>query len=206
MRHHSLLLLLLAIFACAASAQQQTDREIEARLQTMLGPGKGYNNLDASEGAFLRDLVVKLGAKRVLEVGTSTGYSGIWMAMGLRGTGGKLITIEYNQGRYDSARENFRAVGLSEIIDARLGDALEEVPKVPGPLDLVFLDARQTDNLKYFEIVSPKVRRGGIIVAHNVKSHPQLMAGFLARIQSDPSVKTEIVAPGWQGFSVTVVK
>ena len=82
--------------------------------------------------------------------------------MGLRGAGGKLITIEYNQGRYDSARENFRAVGLSEIIDARLGDALEEVPKVPGPLDLVFLDARQMDNLKYLRSCCRKCGAGAL--------------------------------------------
>jgi caffeoyl-CoA O-methyltransferase len=202
-----LLIALISACALAASgAEPKTDREIEAYLETMRVPAKAYNNIEPSEGAYLRELVRKLKAKRVLEIGTSTGYSGIWMAMGLRETGGRLITIEYNEGRRSSALSNFAAVGLDHLIDSRFGDAVQEAPKIDGPFDLVFLDAVQGDNLLYYSTVLPKMRRGGAIVAHNVKSHPQNMTPFLRRIQSDPAVRTEIVSPGWQGFSVSYVK
>ncbi len=198
---------LIALFALAAcGAEPKSDREIEAYLATMRDPAKAFNNIEPSEGAYLRDLVRKLKARRALEIGTSTGYSGIWLAMGLRKTGGKLITIEYNERRRSSALANFAAVGLDHLIDSRFGDAVKEAPKIEGPLDLVFLDAVQGDNLLYYSMLLPKVRRGGAIVAHNVKSHPQNMGDFLRQIQSDPAVKTEVVSPGWQGFSVSYVK
>ena len=75
-----------------------------------------------------------------------------------------------------------------------------------GPLDFVFIDALKPDYLKYYEIVLPKMRPGGVIAAHNVVSHPKDMADFLTRIKTDPKVKSEIVTPGWQGISVTYVK
>jgi predicted O-methyltransferase YrrM len=142
----------------------------------------------------------------VLEIGTSTGYSGIWMALGLRETGGRLISIEYNEKRHSGAIANFAATGLAEIIDARLANAIEEIPRIEGPFDLVFMDAVPGDNLLYYGLVIPKMRRGGAIVVHNVKSHTRDMADFLTRIHSDPAVTTEIVTPGWQGFSVSYVK
>lgn len=195
-----------ACVMAALGAEPKSDGEIEAHLETMRAPGKGYNNIEPAEGAYLRGLVRRLKAKRVLEIGTSTGYSGIWMAMGLRETGGKLITIENNASRRATALANFAATGLDGFIESRLGDAVQEVPKVDGPLDLVFQDAVQHDNLLYYMVVLPKMRRGGAIVAHNVKSHPENMVDFLRQIRSDPAVKTEIVSPGWQGFSVSYVK
>lgn len=201
---------ILALSCLAAAAlpgsEPKTDAEIEAHLESMRAPGKRYQNIEPSEGAYLRQLVKQLKAKRVLEIGTSTGYSGVWIAWGLRETGGKLITIEINEQRHATAKENFKATGLAGLVDARLGDAREEVKKIEGPFDLVFIDALKSDYLSYYELVLPKIRRGGAIVAHNVKSHAQAMADFLERIQSDPAVKTEIVAPGWQGFSVSYVK
>lgn len=183
-----------------------TDQQVEAYIPRLLAPGKRFANIEPAEGAYLRDLVKKVQARRALEIGTSTGYSGIWIAMGLRETGGKLITLEIDRERHDAAVENFRAVGLADLIDARLGDAVQETPKVEGPLDFVFLDALKSDYLLYYEIVVPKMRKGGVIAAHNVVSHPREMADFLARIKSDPRVKTEIVMPGWQGISVSFVK
>jgi predicted O-methyltransferase YrrM len=104
------------LFACALAgfAERKSDREIEAYLDGMQAPSKRYNNVEPAEGAYLRDLVRKLKAKRVLEIGTSTGYSGIWMALGLRETGGRLLSIEYNQARHSAAVANFAATGLAK--------------------------------------------------------------------------------------------
>jgi len=188
------------------SGGPKSDTEIETYLETMRAPGRFYANIDAAEGVWLRDLAKSLKARRALEIGTSTGYSGIWMALALRENGGKLITLEINRRRHGQAVENFRATGLDEHIEARLGNALEEVAKIEGPLDLVFIDANKPDYLKYYEMVLPKMRRGGAIVAHNVTNLSHQMSDFLERIKSDPKVRTEFTNPGTQGFSVSYVK
>jgi predicted O-methyltransferase YrrM len=198
--------LLLLCLPLAPAADRLTDQQIEAYIPRLLEPGKRFANIEPAEGVYLRGLVEKVQARRALEIGTSTGYSGIWIAMGLRQTGGKLITLEIDRGRHEAALENFRAVGLADLIDARLGDAVQETPKVEGPLDFVFLDALKSDYRLYYEIVLPKMRKGGVIAAHNVVSNARDMPDFLARIKSDPRVKTEIVTPGWQGISVSFVK
>jgi len=187
-------------------AGPMSDKEVEVYLEGMRAPGRFYANIDAAEGVWLRDLARSVQARRALEIGTSTGYSGIWIALALRENGGRLITLEINQRRYGQALENFRTTGLDALIDARLGNALEEVPKIEGPLDLVFIDANKPDYLRYYEMVLPKVRRGGVIVAHNVENLPHQMSDFLARIKSDPKVRTEFASPGTQGFSVSYVK
>jgi predicted O-methyltransferase YrrM len=200
-------LLLIGVAAMMLpGADRKPDSEIEGFLPTLLEPGRRYANVEPAEGAYLRDLVRKVKAKKALEIGTSTGYSGIWIAMGLRETGGRLVTLEIDKGRYARAVENFKTVGLDALIDARLGDALAETPKVSGPLDFVFIDALKPDYLKYYEMVLPKMSKGGVIAAHNVVSHPREMQDFLDRIKSDPKVKTGIVTPGWQGFSISFVR
>ena len=183
-----------------------SDKDVEVYLESMRAPGRFYANVDTAEGAWLRDLARSVQARRALEIGTSTGYSGIWIAMALRQNGGSLITLEINQRRHGQALENFRATGLGAFIEARLGNALEEVPKIEGPFDFVFIDANKPDYLRYYEMVLPKVRRGGVIVAHNVDNLPRQMSDFLARIKSDPKVRTEFANPGTQGFSVSYVK
>lgn len=187
-------------------ALANSDAEVESFLATLLEPGKRYANIEPAEGRYLRDLVLRVRARRALEIGTSTGYSGIWIALGLKRTGGRLITLEIDERRHRTARENFRAAGVADLVEARLGDARVEISRVDGPLDLVFIDAHKPDYLHYYEGVIGKTRQGGVIVAHNVLSHPEPMADFLARIKSDPRVRTEIASPGWQGFSVSWVR
>ena len=202
------ILLLFSVLACYAASDRSAtnDADIEAYLPKLLEPGQRFANIEPVEGAYLRSLVIQCGAKKALEFGTSNGYSGAWIAMGLRKTGGTLVTIEIDPKRRAQAVENFRAMGLDSIVNSVLADALVEGPKVQGPLDFVFIDAWKPDYLKYYNMVIPKMRKGGMIVAHNVISHPKDMADFLETIKSDPRVKTEIVKPGWQGFSVSVVQ
>src|SRR5690606_10285394 len=92
-----------------------------------------------------------------IEIGTSTGHSTIWMAWALSKTGGKLITIEIDEGRYNKAIENIAAAGLSEFVDARLGDAHELVKKIAGPIDFVFSDADKTWYTQYFKDLQHKI-------------------------------------------------
>ncbi len=167
---------------------------------------RGMMNVAPAEGEYLSKLVQKLKAKRVLEIGTSNGYSGIWMAMGLRETGGKLITLDIDEGRRSLALKNFRATGVDDIVDSQLGDALKILPTLQGPFELVFIDAWKPDYKKYLDLTLPMVRSGGVIAAHNVDSHPQEMTDFLEAIKSHPQLKTDWVKVGPAGMSVSYKK
>ena len=125
-------------------------------------------NVPESDGQLLHDLVVKGGYKRALEIGTSTGRSGIWIALALSKTGGKLTTIDVDEGRHREAVQNFTEAGVIAFIDARLADAHELVPKLEGPFDFVFIDADKEWYTNYAKAVIPKLAIGGCIAAHNV--------------------------------------
>ena len=125
-------------------------------------------NVPEIDGRTLHDLVLKHRYQRAVEIGTSTGHSGIWIAWALSKTGGKLVTIDIDERRHNIAVANFRDAGLSEYIDARLGDAHQIVPRLEGPIDFVFSDADKEWYTKYLEALWPKLRRGGCFTAHNV--------------------------------------
>ncbi|MCK7479372.1 MAG: class I SAM-dependent methyltransferase, partial [Candidatus Moduliflexus flocculans] len=100
-------------------------------------------NVTATDGQFLYDLILKRRYTRALEIGTSTGHSGIWQAWALSKTGGSLITVEIEEFRHLAATRNFKAAGLDGLIDARLADAHELVEELEGPFDFIFIDADQ---------------------------------------------------------------
>jgi predicted O-methyltransferase YrrM len=100
-----------------------------------------YLNVPEHDGRLLRILARSMGAKHVVELGTSTGISGIWIGLGLKETGGKLTTYEIDPGRAAIARANFKRAGLADVITVVEGDAHEEIKKLKGTFDMVFLDA-----------------------------------------------------------------
>lgn len=178
-------------------------QQVLDHLNKMRATERGMMNVAPAEGEYLSDLVKKLQAKRVLEIGTSNGYSGIWLALGLRETGGKLITLDLDEGRRSLAVKNFKATGVDDIIESRLGDALKTIPALQGPFEIVFLDAWKPDYKKYLDLVLPMVPSGGVIVAHNVESHPQEMPDFLEAIKTSPQLRTEVVKVGPSGLSLS---
>ena len=125
-------------------------------------------NVPTSDGQLLHDLILKGNYKSALEIGTSTGHSGIWIAWALSKTGGKLITIDIDEGRYKQAVENFKKAGLSDYIDARLADAHSLVKELKGPFDFVFSDADKDWYKNYFIDVAPKLKIGGCFTTHNI--------------------------------------
>ena len=141
-------------------------------------------------------LIGSIGAKQVLEIGAASGYSAIWMGMGLRETGGKLVTIEFDAVRAKEAAANIQRAGLSDIVQVISGDAFKQIPKVPGQFDLVFLDAWKPDYKKFFEMVVPRVTPGGLFLAHNVINKKNDMPDFLSAITSHPQAFTTTVSPG----------
>jgi predicted O-methyltransferase YrrM len=196
----------LAVVPVAAAWPQpaaMTDDEVRRHLAAMRVAQRGHMNVNPAEGEYFYNLVRKMNARRVLEIGTSNGYSAIWFALGLRQTGGRLMTIEIDGGRYHLAEANFRVTGLASLIDARLADAKSEAERLQGPFDVVFLDASKPDYLAYYECVLPRVRKGGIILAHNVVSSARELGPFLDRIHSDRAVKTHIIRICPEGLSVS---
>ncbi len=159
-------------FCTLLSAQvTETHSSLDEKVQKFLDEHAGQwhdLNVPYSDGKLLYDIIVKNNYKSALEIGTSTGLSGIWIAWALSKTGGKLITIEIDEGRHRTALDNFQKAGLSEYIDARLADAHLLVRELNGPFDFVFSDADKDWYKNYFIDAEPKLKTGGCFTAHNV--------------------------------------
>ena len=170
----NLLLLAALLFSiphlCNAETKASAD-DLDERVKKFLDShywGRGNMNVPAVDGQTLHDIILKNKYTRALEIGTSTGHSSVWIAWALSKTGVKLITVEINERRHREALENFKAAGLSEFIDARLGDAHEIVPALEGPFDFVFSDADKYWYENYLDAVLPKLEVGGCYTTHNV--------------------------------------
>jgi len=135
-------------------------------------------NIPTSDGKLLYDIIVKNKYTKALEIGTSTGHSGIWIAWALSKTGGKLITIDIDEDRHKEAVENFKACGLSEYIDARLADAHDLVKELKGPFDFVFSDADKEWYKQYFIDIAPKLEVGGCFTTHNISGRRRGYGGM----------------------------
>ena len=165
---------------------------------------KGLLAVSEEDGRFLRLLVASTHARRALEIGGASGYSAIWMGMGLRETGGRLVTIEYDAARAKELAANIRAAGLADIVTVVAGDGFQEIPKIEGAFDFVFLDAWKKDYKRFFDLVYPRLNKGGLFVAHNVVNKRDEMGDFLDAVQKHPSLWTTIVSPSGEGISVSL--
>jgi caffeoyl-CoA O-methyltransferase len=164
-------------------------------------------NVPYKDGEILYDLVIKGNFKNILEIGTSTGHSTIWLAWAASRTGGKVTTIEIDKGRYETALVNFRKAGVAAYIDARLADAHELVPMLEGPFDFVFCDADKEWYLKYFLDLAPKISMNGCFTAHNVSwSWSQDIRRFLEQVRKDARFRTSIERGSGEGISVSCRK
>jgi len=201
--------LLLAIGLGLGSAPQASGDltpAIEQVLKSIRAADKGQLAVSEEDGRFLRVLAASKGVKQALEIGAASGYSAIWIGLGLRETGGHLTTIEYDPGRAKDALENVRRAGLQDVVTVVSGDAFKEVPKVQGTFDFVFLDAWKPDYKKFFELVFPRVSPGGLFLAHNVINKKNEMLDFLSAINTHPQAFTTTVSPGFEGISMTYKK
>jgi caffeoyl-CoA O-methyltransferase len=163
-----------------------------------------YLNIDRDDGRLLRIHVESMGAKNVVELGTSTGYSALWMALGLKATGGRLTTYEIDVERAAAAEANFRRAGLDDRIHVVLGDAHVEVKKQQGPVDLVFIDADKDGYILYLNALLPIVRPGGLIIADNM-IRPAPDPAFVRAITTDPALDTVFLSTS-AGMALTIKK
>ena len=147
---------------------------------------KLYTNIAPENGQFLAILIRSIKAQNVLEVGTSKGYSSIWIAAALKETGGKLITLEFDSQRAEEAQAHLREVGLDHIVQVRVGNALDEIPKCDVTFDLVFLDAEKNEYRRYLELVLPNIRPGGLILADDTVTMRDEMPDYIEFVFNTP--------------------
>ena len=183
---------------------QHVPPSIDALLKQIKAADKDQLAVSEEDGRFLRLLVVTRGAKRALEIGAASGYSAIWIGLGMRETGGRLVTIEYDKARAAQAAANIKRAGLSDVVQVISGDAFAEIPKVAGTFDFVFCDAWKRDYQKFFSMLFPRMDKGGLFLGHNVINKRNEMADFLKTIHTSPAMLTSIVSPSGEGMSITL--
>ena len=181
--------------------KNDTERKIMGVQQQMLKANENYLNVPEIDGKALRLLAEAVSAQRVLEIGTSTGYSGLWFCLALHATGGHLTTFEIDHGRATLARRHFEQAGVSNLVTIVEGDAHQNVPKSQGPFDVAFIDAEKPGYVDYLHKVLPLVRPGGLILAHNIEMAPE----YVKEVTTNPDLETIFYMEG-NKLSVTLKK
>lgn len=178
------------------------DARVKAFLEGQRGQWRDLN-VPYEDGEALYRLVLEGKHKNVLEIGTSTGHSTVWLAWAAAKNGGKVTTIEIDERRHKAALANFEKAGLAPYIDARLGNAHDLVKTLPGPFDFVFSDADKDWYLQYFLDLDPKLRVGGCFTAHNVlrPMAPQV-SEMIERIKGQANYRTHIDRSSSEGILV----
>ncbi len=204
---HLLLPVLCATLVISLAAQTPSPNPPSSTLDTVLrairAADRGQLAVSEEDGRFLRVMVAARGAKSILEIGAASGYSGIWLGLGARETGGRVVAIEYDPQRAKEAAANISKVGMTDVVRVVQGDAFAEIPKLTGTFDLVFLDAWKPDYKKFFDLVYPRLVPGGVFMAHNVVNKKSEMEPFLSTILAHPNLFTTVVSPGSEGMSVS---
>lgn len=193
-------------FTSTPLAKDDAEQKILTVLEDMnLNQRAGTLSVPREDGRFLRLLAESLGAKHVVELGTSHGYSGIYFCLALRKTDGKLTTFEIDAQRAAAARVNFNRAGVSAMITLVEGDAHKEVAKLKDPIDLIFLDADKTGYTDYLNQLLPLLRPGGLVVAHNIDAR-MADPGYIKAITTNPRLESVFLNLGGSGISVTLKK
>jgi caffeoyl-CoA O-methyltransferase len=206
-----LMVLLASTLPCysqVAEKERLIDQKVKKFLDKMKNRWRDLN-VPEEDGRILYEIIVQNKYKRAVEIGTSTGHSAIWIAWALSKTGGKLITIEIDEGRYREALANFKEAGLSEYIDARLADAHQLVNELPGLFDFVFIDADKDWYTHYAKALVPKLEPGGCMTAHNVEEGRFGLRGtreYYEYMKNLPEFETSIHPRSQAGVAISYKK
>jgi predicted O-methyltransferase YrrM len=182
----------------APVAQTPSEQRILGVLEKMVANRELHLPVSPRDGRLLRMLAETAGAKHVVEIGTSTGYSSLWLCLALQATGGRLTTFELDPGRAAQARQHFEQAGVDGLVKIVVGDAHENVKRLEAPIDLLFLDADKDGYPAYLKQLLPLIRPGGVIAADNVNMAPE----FVKAVTSDGQFETVFL----DRFGVTLKK
>jgi predicted O-methyltransferase YrrM len=184
-------------------ARTEPEKRILSVLDEMRKSGKTYLSVPVSDGRVLRLLTEAVGARTVVEIGTSTGYSGLWFCLALQKTGGKLTTFEIDPGRAATARKHFEQAGVAQLVNVIEGDAHAKLTGLKGPIDLAFIDADKEGYVDYLNKLLPLLRPGGLILAHNTTM--ATVKGYIKQVLANPDLETIFYNDGG-GLGVTLKK
>ncbi|SFI04755.1 Predicted O-methyltransferase YrrM [Halpernia frigidisoli] len=167
-----------------------------------------FFNVPFEDGQALENLVLENNSQTILEIGTSTGHSTIWLAKAVEKTGGKIITIEIDKNRHQQALKNFKEADVSHLIEAKLGDALQIIPTLNETFDFVFSDATLTvqpkeSYLLFFKATEPKLKIGGLYTMHNVTDGYGDDGRFFKYLEKLGNYQTSIIRASHNGISVS---
>lgn len=154
-------------------------------------------------GGFLLTLATAIGARAFVEIGTSGGYSTIWLALAAKRTGGHVDTYDVDPAKVEIARSNLGEAGLSDLVDAHLEDGCAGLQRLDGQADFVFIDAEKDDYERFLEPAVRALRPGGTLVADNLTSHEDDLAGFRDKALGHPLL-SGLVVPIGRGELVAV--
>jgi predicted O-methyltransferase YrrM len=164
---------------------------------------QGLPIIGPQKGRVLVDAVKRYKPKNILEIGTLVGYSSILMS-GYLADGGRITTIDINPEIVDVAEENLEEAGLSGKVDFLVGDAVELIPKIDGPFDMLFLDAAKEDYLQYLllseRILSPRA----VVIADNVGIFSDVLSEFLDYVRHSGGYKSQNIDFGFDAVEVSV--
>ena len=198
---------ILGLLPAAALRAQQATSRLSPQLVALLAEIKSADveqlSVSEEDGRFLRMMAASSHAQRALEIGGASGYSAICIGLALRETGGRLTTIELDPERARVAQAHIRRAGLADIVTVVSGDAFKQIPRIAGDFDFVFLDAWKRDYKRFFDLILPRLRPGGLFLAHNVINKQAEMGDFLTAIKENAGLFTSIVAPSSEGMSVS---
>jgi predicted O-methyltransferase YrrM len=185
-------------------AKNDAERKIIGVLNE-IRKGPWMANVHTLHGRLLRTFAESTNAKNVVEIGTSNGYSALWICLGLRTTGGRLTTFEIDPRTASLARANFKRAGADHMVTIVEGDAHHTITRLKEPIDILFLDADKEGYPDYLNKLLPLVRPGGLILADNV-SKPAPSPGFLKAITTNPNLETVFVNMQATGLSISLKK
>ena len=176
---------------------QQNDAAISERPRRML-------NITRDTGEFLSVLVQATNAQRVLEIGTSNGYSTLWLAQAAQRIGGHVTTVELSEFKLEMAARNFDRSGLTKVITQHRGEAGSMLESLDDAcFDLLFLDSKRSDYVHWWPNIQRVLRKGGLLVVDNATSHADEMAAFMAQVSAGPDFITCTVPVGNGEFLAT---
>ncbi len=194
------------LFSSSLLPKSDREKSVLAVLEDMdRNQRRGSMSVPMDDGRILRVLAEATGAKSVVEIGTSIGYSAIWFCLALETTSGKLTTFEIDEGRAAQARENFKRAGVGKMVTLVMGDAHTEVKRLKDPIDILFLDADKEGYADYLNQLLPLVKPGGLVIAHNMNAR-QADTGYVKAITSNPELETLFLNLERSGIGVTMKK
>jgi len=192
--------------AILAELDERRERDREAFKKDSFDADKAALAAGPETAGLLNLMIRMTGAIHIVEVGTSMGYTALWLGEAARATGGHVIGTEALEAKCSIANDYIARAGLSDIVEVRPGDAKASVAAIEGPLDLVFIDAWKTDYIDFFDMLLPKMRLGGAIVADNItfpESNAEVMAEYMAHVRGKANVRSDLVTIG-NGIEVSV--